>query len=167
MSEIDYSQIPSEKLVELFSRSAYTLDGLWFTLLEKRYGFDVALDIDVEVWQRFSLIHARRLLETFAFKGDNPLQTVVRMLQVDPLMHIYKLQIVALTGSKAVFRCTDCPPQKARIRDGRGEFPCQQAGMAIFASYAKVVDPGIKVSCLVCPPDAHPPQYWCEWQFEI
>ena len=167
MSEIDYSQIPAEKLAELFSRSAYTLDGLWFTLLEETYGFDVALDIDIKVWQKFSLIHAKRLLEALALKVDNPIQTVAKMLQVDPIMYIYKPQIVALTDSKLVFRNTDCPPQKARIRDGKGEFPCKLVGTALFGSYAKAVDPEIKLSCLVCPPDAHPPQYWCEWQFEI
>lgn len=40
-------------LAELCSKSLYTLDGLWFTLLEKKYGLDVALDIDEEVWRSF------------------------------------------------------------------------------------------------------------------
>ncbi|MFC1974626.1 DUF6125 family protein [Chloroflexota bacterium] len=167
MAETDYSQVPVEKLVELFSRSAYTLDGLWFTLLEERYGYDVALDIDIEVWRKFSLIHGKRLLQTFTINEDNPLQAIVRLLRVDPFMFIYKPQIVVLTDSKAVLRCTDCPPQKARIKDGRGEFSCKPVGTALLNSYTAAVDPRIKLSCLVCPPDAHPPEYWCEWQFEI
>jgi len=167
MAKIDYPQISMEKLVELCSRSSYTLDGLWFTLLEERYGLDVALDIDIEVWRRFGLIHARRLLKTLALEVDSPLQTIVGILQVDPILLIYRPQIVALTDSKAVFRCTDCPPQKARVRDGKGEFPCKPVGIAWFGSYAEAVDPSLKLSCLACPPDAHPQQYWCEWQFEI
>ena len=167
MPGLNYSQLSQDELVKLFSRSFYTIDGLWFTLLEKKYGLDVALDIDIEVWQRLGLIHARRLLKTFAIKGDSPIRSLVSMLRIDPILVIYKPEIVMLTDNKAVFRCTDCPPQKARIRDGRGEFPCKPVGIALFTSYAGVVAPKVKLSCLTCPPDAHPPEFWCEWQFEI
>ena len=158
---------PEGNLAELCSKSLYTLDGLWFTLLEKKYGSDVALDIDEEVWQRFCPIHIRRVLETFPIKADSPIRAVVNLLKVDPVQLIYKLEIVTLTDSKAVFRVTDCPPQKARIRDGKGEFPCQQVGTIMFQAYAQAIDPRIKLTCLVCPPDTHSPQCWCEWQFEI
>ena len=167
MPGLDYPQIPAEKLVELCSRSLNTLDGLWFTAVEQEYGLDAALKLDEEVWRGLGLAQARRVKKGFAIKEDSPIRAVIRMLQVDPILVIYKPEIVALTDSKAIFRCTDCPPQKARIRDGRGEFPCKPVGIAFFGSYAQVADPGMKLSCLVCPPDAHPPQYWCEWQFEL
>lgn len=166
MPEIDSSQIPKEKLVELCARSVYTLDGLWFILLEDRYGLDFALNIDIEVWRRFSLIHARRLLKTFPLQGDSPLQTITNLLEIDPFIQAWKPQIMPSDG-KVLVRMDDCPTQKARIRDGRGEFPCKPVGLAVFNSYAQAVDPRVRLSCLVCPPDAHPPQYWCEWQFEI
>ena len=167
MPGLDHSQIPRERLVEVFSRSLTTIDGLWFLAVEQKYGFDVALELDVEVWRRLGLIQARRVVKNFAIKEDSPIRAIINVLQVDPIMFVYKPQVVALTDSKAVFRCADCPPQKARIRDGRGEFPCKAVGIALFNSYAEAVDPRIKVSCLACPPDAHPPQYWCEWQFEV
>jgi len=167
MTELNDLQIPREKLVEVCSKSLYTIDGLWFTAIEQKYGLDAALEIDEEVWQRFGAIQARRLLKNFALKEDSPIQTLMNVLQVDPNTVIYKPEIVELTDSKAVLRFTDCPPQKARIRDGRGEFPCKAVEVAYFTSYTEAVDPKIKLSCLTCPPDVHPPQYWCEWQFEI
>ena len=167
MPGLDHSQIPTEKLIELCSKSLYTVDGLWFTVVEQKYGLDVALELDVEVWRRLGLIQARRVVNTFAIKEDSPIRAVINVLQVDPIMFVYKPQVVELTDTKAIFRCTDCPPQKARIRDGKGEFPCKAVGIALFNSYAEAVAPGIKLSCLTCPPDAHPPQYWCEWQFEV
>ena len=117
---------PEDNLAELCSKSLYTLDGLWFTLLEKKYGLDVALNIDEEVWRKFCPVHIGRVLETFPIRTDNPIRAVVNLLKVDPVQLIYKLEIVTLTDSKAAFRVTDCPPQKARIRDGKGEFSCQQ-----------------------------------------
>ncbi|MFC2008073.1 DUF6125 family protein [Chloroflexota bacterium] len=167
MATLDDLQISTDMLVKLCSRSLYTLDGLWFSLLEKKYGLEAALDIDIEVWRRFSLIHGKRVLKTFKIKDDNPIRALITMLQIDPMMTIYAPQTVTLTDNKAVFRFLDCPPQKARKRDGRGEFPCKAVGTAIFTSYAEVVDPCVKLRCLTCPPDAHPPEYWCEWQYEI
>ena len=164
---IEYTGSLEGRLAELCSKSLYTLDGLWFTLLEKKYGLDIALNIDLEVWRRFCLIHIRRLQETFDIQIDNPIQAVITLLKVDPVQLIYKLEVVELTGSRAVFRCTDCPPQKARVGNGRGEFPCKQVGTAMFKSYAEAIDPGIKLTCLACPPDAHQSQFWCEWQFEV
>ncbi len=167
MSESLYSRIPQEELVELCSKSLYTIDGLWFTLVEEKYGLDVALDMDVEVWRRLGVIQARRLLKTFAIKDDSPIPALIKILQTDPILVIYRPEIVELTDNKVVFRLTRCPPQKARIRDGKGEFPCKPVGIALFTSYAEAVDPEVKLSCLTCPPDAHPSQYWCEWRFEI
>jgi len=167
MAEIEKLESLEGNLAELCSKSLYTLDGLWFTLLERKYGLDVALDIDLEVWRKFSPIHIRRLKEAFAIKDDNSIRAVVSLLKIDPIQLIYKPEVVTLTDNNAVFRCTDCPPQKARVRDGKGEFPCRQVGEAIFRSYAEAIDPGVKLSCLVCPPDTHPPEFWCQWQFEI
>jgi len=167
MARTEHLENLEGSLAELYSKSLYTLDGLWFTLLEKKYGLDVALEIDEEVWQKFCPIHIRRVLETFPIKVDDPVRAVIDLLKVDPVQLIYKLEVAEVTDNKAVFRVTDCPPQKARIRDGRGEFSCKKVGTIMFQAYAEAIDPGIRLTCLVCPPDAHPSRYWCEWQFEI
>jgi hypothetical protein len=167
MAKPEHSQIPAEKLVELCSRSAYTLDGLWFTLVEQKFGTDTALEIDTEVWRRLCLTQAKRILKYFSIKESSSIRNLIKVIELDPLLVVYKPETMELTDKQAILRCTDCPPQKARIRDGRGEFPCKPVGIALFTSYAKVVDPNIKLTCLTCPPDAHPPQFWCEWQFEI
>ena len=161
------TEISTEKLTDLCSRSIYTVDGLWFTAIEREYGIDAALKIDEEVWRQLGLVQARRVKRGFAIKEESPIRAAARMLQVDPILAIYKPEIISLTDTKAVFRCTDCPPQKARIRDGRGEFPCKPVGIAFFASYGQATDARMKLSCLLCPPDAHPREYWCEWQFEL
>ena len=44
-----------------FRRSYGALDGLWFMKVEERFGFEVALDIDREVWEVMPKIQARML----------------------------------------------------------------------------------------------------------
>lgn len=167
MAGIEHSPISTEKLVELCSRSAYTLDGLWFTLVEEKFGLDAALEMDVEVWRRLCLVQARRIQKYFHIDEDNSIRRLIKVIELDPLLAVFKPLAVELTDNRAVLRFTDCPPQKARIRDGRGEFPCKPVGIAFLSSYVEVIDPKIKLSCLTCPPDDHPTQYWCQWQFEI
>ena len=159
--------MPDDRLAEVFSRSITTMDGLWFLAVEEEYGFDAALELDIRVWEKLGSIQARRMVNGFAIKEDNPLRTLIRALEVDSILRIYAPEAPVLTDSKAILRCTDCPPQKARVRDGKGEFDCKGVGIAFFKAYAEAIDPRIKLTCLVCPPDAHPPQYWCEWQFEL
>ena len=167
MAKPEYSQIPPGNLVELCSRGFYTLDGLWFSLVEKKFGIEAALEIDEEVWRRLYLAQAKRLLKYVPVDEDSPIRRINRLIELDPLLAVYKVETAELTDNRTVIRCTNCPPQKARIRDGRGEFPCKPVGIALFKSLASVIDPDINLTCLTCPPDAHPKQFWCEWQFEI
>lgn len=166
-TESRYLHIAESTMIGLCARDFYTLDGLWFSLVEERYGLEAALAIDVAVWRKFVLIHVRRLLNGADAVNHNPLRTLAGLLQVDPVNMNFNPEIVALTDNRLVVRCINCAPQRARIRDGRGEFPCKQVGIALNSSYAEIVDPEIKVTCLTCPADAHPADYWCEWQFEI
>ncbi len=166
MARPEHSQIPTEKLVELCSRSSYTLDGLWFSLVEEKFGLDAALEIDVEVWRRLCLIQARRVQKYFPIDEGSSIRNLIKIIELDPLLAVYEPKVVELADNRAILRIIDCPPQKARIRDGRGEFPCKPVGVAFLTGYATGVDPKIKLSCLSCPPDPHPSQFWCEWRFE-
>ncbi|MBK5273963.1 MAG: hypothetical protein JJE30_02775 [Desulfuromonadales bacterium] len=29
------------------------------------------------------------------------------------------------------------------------------------------IDPRIRTSCIACPPDVHPEDFWCAWEFEL
>jgi len=167
MSAPEYSRISVERLVELCSRSAYTLDGLWFTLVEEKFGLETALEIDVEVWRRLCLAQARRVQKYFAIDEPDTLRRLIKVIELDPLLAVFEPRTVELTDGHAVLRFTDCPPQKARTRDGRGEFPCKPVGLALLNSYIEIIDPSIKLKCRTCPPDAHPSEYWCEWEFTV
>jgi predicted ArsR family transcriptional regulator len=54
-------ELTQKQIAEYFHRSYSAVDGLWFMKIEGKYGFDVALDIDNEVWKVFPKIQARLL----------------------------------------------------------------------------------------------------------
>ena len=116
MAGVEHSQIPVEKLVELCSRSSYTLDGLWFTLVEEKFGLDVALEIDEQVWRRLCSVQARRIQKYFPIDEGSSMRNLIKVIELEPLLAIFKPKVVKLTDNRAVLRFTDCPPQKARIK---------------------------------------------------
>jgi hypothetical protein len=54
-------ELSEQQKAEYFHRSYTAVDGLWFMKMEERYGFDAALDVDVEVWKVMPKIQARKL----------------------------------------------------------------------------------------------------------
>jgi hypothetical protein len=167
MTEYYLSVIPEDTLREVCSRTFYTIDGLWFLAVEDKYGFETAFEMNQAVWRRASPIIGRRLLKNLDTEGKPPIQMLLKLLHADPLMHVHKPEVVEQTGNKAVFRCTECPTQVARIRDGKGVYNGVPGCSLLFESYAEIIDPRIKVTCNACAPDPDNPEYWCEWVFEL
>jgi len=60
-----------------------------------------------------------------------------------------------------------CRVQSARKRRGLPDFPCKQVGIQEYSLFAKKIDPRIETKCIACPPDAHPDNYWCAWEFTL
>jgi hypothetical protein len=54
-------ELSKEQIAEFWHRSYASVDGLWFMKVEEKYGFDIALDIDEEVWTVLPKIQARMI----------------------------------------------------------------------------------------------------------
>jgi hypothetical protein len=75
--------------------------------------------------------------------------------------------VVGVTDRKAVFRMRDCRVQSARKRRGLPDFPCKSVGLVEYAEFARAIDPRIQTRCIACPPDEHPEEFWCAWEFAL
>lgn len=150
-------------VIRMFSKNWLTLDGLWFTLVEDRYGLEAALDLDLKMWERNASIEARRIKKDMGIEGGGVkgVLRALRFMTFDPSMPFE----YSLDGpNEAHMWTTICRPQDGRMRAGRGEFPCKPMGFACYGTLAKSIDPNVKVACVFCPPDSHPPDVWCKWR---
>ena len=163
---MDKMRIPYEKALEVCAKSFATIDGAWFIAVEEKYGLEAAIEADLRAWEIFAGRHARRVLNAFGLTGKD-VKTVMEAIKLDPINSILKPEIQWIKERRGIIRFTDCSPQKARIRNGRGEFPCKPVGLMWMSKYAEAVNPEIKVRCNVCPPDPHSSDIWCEWEFEM
>lgn len=75
--------------------------------------------------------------------------------------------LTEVTAERAVFVMRECRVQVARKRKGLPDFPCKTVGLVEYAGFARAVDPRIRTRCISCPPDPHPDDVWCAWEFSI
>ena len=80
---------------------------------------------------------------------------------------INRQEIVEQTDDRLVFRMNDCRVQAARKRKGLPDFPCKPVGLVEYSGFAKTIDPRIETRCIGCPPDAHPDEWYCAWEFTL
>lgn len=163
----ELEKLPKETLIDLvkmYSRNWMTLDGLWFSGVEERYGLDAAMDIDTRMWQIGSMIETKRIKELLKMGGG--LENILRAINFMSWSPSFGYEYDIL-DDRAIWTCRRCPPQEQRIKAGIGEFPCKPTFDACFNNVIQVIDPAFKVRCIFCPPDPHPDDTWCQWEFYL
>src|SRR5574340_1357671 len=75
--------------------------------------------------------------------------------------------VIEESDRRVVFRMRDCRVQSARKRKGLDDFPCKSVGIVEYAEFARTIDPRIRTNCITCPPDDHPEDLWCAWEFSV
>ena len=169
MAKIDLMGLPKKTLVDLlktYSKNSMTVDGLWFVNVEEKFGLDMAIEIDTRVWERYGATEAKRIKKVLDITEEG-IPALVKALNFQIWLPGMDYEFPEVTEKSAVFNVTDCTPQKARIRDKRGEFPCKPVGVALFKKFAETIDPRLNMKCLACPPDQHPEDVWCSWEFRL
>ncbi len=165
----EYQKLSKEDLIELakmYGRFALTLDGLWFLGVEAMYGMDKAIEIDKEVWRQFGRSEARMLKKFLSTDSVSTLEEICRFYLLTPVFGNLGAQAEVQDG-RCYLSVTDCHPQKARVKKGIGEFPCKTVGIAYFDGFLKELNPDIQYRCIICPPDEHTEELWCQWEVWI
>ena len=166
MKEID--DLSGDELRELLRDAAKNWlahDGLWFQAVEHELGMDAAIRLDREAWSRFSPIEAKRIMERLNISPGGGIPALIQALKFRLYAHINVQEIVEVSENRCVFRMNNCRVQEARKRRGLPDFPCRPVGIVEYESFAQTIDSRIKTRCIACPPDPHPPEYYCAWEF--
>ncbi|HZV83139.1 MAG TPA: DUF6125 family protein [Geobacteraceae bacterium] len=164
------SELSKEELIRIIvddSKNWLAHDGLWFQAVEKRYGIDVAIDADKEAWKYFTVIEAKRIMERLGMQPGGGITALVECLKHRLYARLNLQDVIEQSDNRVVFRMLDCRVQSARKRKGLEDFPCKQVGCVEYSEFARTVDPRIQTRCIACPPDRHPEQFWCAWEFTI
>jgi len=123
-------ELSDKQKAQFFQRSFKAVDGLWFMKIEKRYGFEKALEIDKAVWEVFPKIQAREL-KAITREKDNKaalLDCFTTMLNLEGF--IYTVEKQKDGGFNIIV--TQCAWHDVMVKSGRahlsgrvGEVICQ------------------------------------------
>lgn len=142
-------------------------DGLWFQAVEGAHGMAAAIDADRRAWERFTVIEATRIMERLGLSPGGGIPALLECLNHRLYARLNRQEVTEASERRAVFVMRDCRVQSARKRKGLPDFPCKSVGLVEYAEFAKTVDPRIETRCICCPPDQHPEDTWCGWEFTI
>ncbi|HMF33498.1 MAG TPA: DUF6125 family protein [Candidatus Lokiarchaeia archaeon] len=142
-------------------------DGLWFQAVERATSLEDAIEADREAWKNFTQIEARRIMERHRIEKGGGIPALVQALQLRMYARLNVQEIIEVTDTRCVFRMVNCRVQAARKAKNMDDFPCKPVGIDEYTYFAKTIDDRIETRCIACPPDDHPEEYWCAWEFTI
>jgi len=164
------SKMPMERLLDFFFlqiRNLWRVDGLYFLGIEKKFGTDAATEIDAGVWEAMAAIEARSLQKMFKV-GDNPdVAVIIDLLCRSSWALDQPFKTVEVGDGWATLSIGKCRTQEARLSKELCEFPCKKVRFGYLKSFAKTLNSKVEVNCVVCPPDEHPEDLWCKWEFRM
>lgn len=162
--------LSKETLIDMLEDSAKNWlahDGLWFQAVERQYGMEKAIELDTEAWITFTQIEAKRIMRLHGIEPGGGIPALQKALQFRLYARINEQSLISSDEKSLRFEMNLCRVQSARARKGLDDFPCKSVGIAEYAYFAHTIDPRIRTTVISCPPDPHPPDYFCAWQFTL
>jgi hypothetical protein len=155
------------KIIDMYAKNWLAIDGTWFLAAEQKFDLKTAIELDTESWRHFSPIEAKRIKKVIGIPDNAGLEGLKKALQYRVYARLNKQSMEEIDKTRFVFRMEKCRVQDARKRKGLPDFPCKSVGVVEYSEFAKTIDPRIKTRCISCPPDSHPDDWWCSWEFTL
>ena len=161
--------MPKEKqlaLIDDIAKNWIAQDGVWFQAVEFAEGMNDAKRCNDSTWGRFSPFEAWSIKNLLGM-GEHPgLDGLERALNFRMYGRL-NVQSCRREGNSLIFEMNNCRVQAARMRKGLDDYPCKSGGLVEYARFASGIDDRIKTTCIGCPPDPHPENWFCAWKFTL
>ena len=151
--------------IEMFQKNWWNLQNNYILYMNNTYGEEAAVQADGHCFSANAKVQMYRLAKMFGLKDD--LQSLMDAMILSTIWANCDYDIWEIDENNFRIKVTNCYQQVRRLEDGLGEFACKPAGLAICEAAAEVINPATETKCIVCPPDEHPDDVWCEWEFKI
>ncbi len=162
--------MPKEKLIDYFFlqiRNLWRVDGLYFLGIERSFGTEAATEIDAGVWETMAKIEAKSLQEMYNVTENPDIEIIMNLLGKSSWALDQPFKTVEIKDQRASLSIDRCRTQETRLSKGLCEFPCKKVRFGYMKTFAETLNPKVQVKCVVCPPDKHPKERWCTWEFAL
>lgn len=157
-------ELTPRQLEELRLGALTAIDGLWFLEVESAYGFEAALELDLEVWKKYGLVVLKRMARMLGLdltSGPPPDLETVNFL-MENICRIDGTECRGeVRGGEVLFRVTRCSWWENLKRAGRERVvPCEDIDNTIFRHWLEAVDPSLDFEITASLPRG---DSFCEW----
>ncbi|MBI2218435.1 MAG: hypothetical protein HYU51_14170 [Candidatus Rokubacteria bacterium] len=152
-------------LIDIQQKNWWNLQNNWMAYMDREYGQEAAVRGDCHCFPANARVQVFRLKKLLGLGDD--VESLRKAMVLSTIWANGEYEMWTVGETKLRVRVTACHQQVKRLEEGMGELGCKPAGLAISEVAARVVNPACQVRCIVCPPDAHPRDMWCEWEFEV
>jgi hypothetical protein len=163
----DLTREQAVSLLENVAKRWVAHDGLWFLSVEKEHGIEDAITHDIDAISKFSVIEAKRIMEFLELPEGGGLDALARALEFRLHAFLNQQEVLRPDKNTVILHMNNCRVQTARQRKKLTDFPCKPVGIAEYSFFASTIDSRIKTRCIACPPDPHPPEFFCGWEFTL
>lgn len=163
----DLTREQALELLEDFAKRWLAHDGLWFQAIEQKRGLDEAVELDAVAWRSFTVIEAKRIMAFLDLPDNGGLDALERALKFRLYAFLNVQECSRPDDRTLIFKMLDCRVQSARKRKSLPGHPCKPVAEIEYSLFASTIDSRIKTSCMACPPDPHPEEFYCGWMFTM
>jgi len=156
-----------EELLDALCLNWLANDGVWFQVIENKFGMFDAKRCNDTCWTRFSPYEAYHTKTLLNLPEQGGLEALKTALQFRLYARINKQDIVEEKTDSFVFRMIDCRVQVSRKLKGLENYPCKSGSIIEYRTFAATIDSHIQTECIGCPPDPPQPGWYCAWRFSI
>ncbi|MEW6439891.1 MAG: DUF6125 family protein [bacterium] len=161
-----FSGLPREGLLEyidMLQKNWWNLQNNWMAYMNREYGEEAAVRGDSHCFSANARVQMYRLKKMFGL--TETLDDLMKAMVLSTLWVNGEFEIWKPDEDRFRIRVTNCYQQVKRLEEGIGELGCKPAGMSICKAVIEVIHPAVETTCIFCPPDEHPRDAWCEWEF--
>lgn len=163
----DLSKEELSELTEIYAKNWLAHDGSWFLSIEEKYGIDMAIEMDIEAWRKFTVIEAKRIMKFLGLGKNSGIEGLKRALCFRLYSSLNEDEIVLENDHTLVYRVKTCRVQEARRRKGLEDFKCKQVGIVEYSLFAKTIDDRFETEAVSCYPDITDKDHNCIWKFTL
>lgn len=112
-----------EEYIDFLLKQYRLIDALWFLAVEDEFGLEHAVRLNEKVWEEMGSRSAREIKKRFKI-DEKGLEGFEKAMKLFPWSRILNYEFERVEG-RLILKVKKCLPQIARIKSGRGIFPCK------------------------------------------
>ncbi|HLZ18484.1 MAG TPA: DUF6125 family protein [Smithellaceae bacterium] len=160
-----FSEEMKLKGLDLYRKMFLAVDGFWYLAAKERFGNEVAMEMDLWVWEKHMRYEMKHLTEMFRITGHD-VEAFFKASQLMAVAGNLKMELQLITKDHGIMRATHCPTIDALVKEGCGreKYFCRIIEQRMMDFQTAYFNPKMNAVPVRLPPETLGSGIYCEWE---